>query len=128
MESKPSLQCHGIYEEHFADAFGARVFGKMLEDSKGRSEDARIGLVEMASYTCSDKGRRTDPGGPSDYPPSTERLLLQMADPETQTALGCTLPKTKTPLCTLENFKPDVGPVIEQAGEQAPAQEAKAVR
>lgn len=128
MEAKPSLQCYGVYEEHFADAFGARVFGKILEDSKGRSEDARIGLVEMASYTCSDKGRRVDPGGPSDYPPTSERLLLQMADPETQTALGCILPAAKTPLCTLEKFRPDVGPVLERAGEQPSSQEAKAVR
>lgn len=96
-----NLQCMGIFEEHFAEAVGSKVFASMLGSDGKQKDDAKVGLVQMMGYACGEKSRpKEDPGKMFRYPTSTDRVQIQMADPAMQAALGCEAPKTS--VCTVD--------------------------
>ena len=91
-----SMKCMGIYEEHFAEAVGSKVFASMLKSDSGAKESARVGLVQMSGYACTEKSRpKEDPAKMFQYPRSVDRVDIQMADTAMQSALGCEMPNAK---------------------------------
>lgn len=103
LESSPEVKCLGAFEEHFAEAFGAKLFGKALETTTNQAETAKVGLTQMTSYACGAKAN-SKPSPPEvrfQYPRSADRLHVQMADPAVQAALNC-----QTPVSTICTFDP----------------------
>ena len=104
-----SLQCLGIYEEHFAEAIGSKVFASMLAGDGKQNETAKVGLVQMTGYACGEKtGRKEDPGTMFRYPSSADRVQIQMSDPNMQQALDCQMPKTT--ICTVDEVNTGSSP------------------
>ena len=98
-----SRKCMGIFEEHFAEAVGAKVFGSMLTGNSGAAATARVGLVQMQGYACAERSRpKQDPGKMFRYPSSVDRVYIQMSDAAVQAALNCELPKSN--VCTLDQI------------------------
>ena len=95
-----SQKCMGIFEEHFAEAIGAKLFANMLQAAPGTRDAARVGLVQMAGYACGEvSAPKEDPGMRFRYPTSADRVQIQMSDGNMQTALGCKIQKSD--VCTM---------------------------
>ncbi|MGZ3710687.1 MAG: hypothetical protein ACXVBE_02985, partial [Bdellovibrionota bacterium] len=118
-EQPDTLPCYGIYDEHFADAFGSRVFGKILETSANAQEMSRVAMMEFASEVCATAGEPNHGG----YPTSKDRLMIEMSPANVQKALGCVLPATK--VCGTSDFI-TYPKVAAKPAEDSPAAEKNA--
>lgn len=93
-----SVQCFGAFEEHFADAIGAKIFNHSLNRSSQKREMARAGLAQMHGLDCSSRSRSKDPGAGFNYPATSDRMNIQLS--ALQEAIGCEMPFHKT--CTVD--------------------------
>ncbi len=98
--AKLPMKCLGVYEEHFAEAFGSKVFASMLTASKNSKDEARIGLTQMHSYACTEVGSEPSPEVKFSYPSSKSRVLIQLSEAKTHNSLGCKMPVAK--ICNLQ--------------------------
>lgn len=116
-----SLRCHGIYDEHFADAMGSRIFGKVLRGASNAREAVQVAMMMNASNACADEAEPAGEAQKNGYPPSAERLVVGISSPEVQATLGCQMQATS---CGVKDFL--VYPAVAAAQEPAAAGGASA--
>ncbi|MES2962860.1 MAG: hypothetical protein V4760_03150 [Bdellovibrionota bacterium] len=92
-------QCQGRTLEHFADAFSARVVGRVAQKEKWSANATRSAFVEYVGYNCHGLGGYQDEYS---YPPFATRLQITMNDPQLASRLRCEASPSHSQLCPLE--------------------------